>query len=122
MEAEVENGKAIYEFDIKGKDGKGWEVECDAATARIIEEEMEVPAATDPAFKSKISAEDARKIALAKFPGEVVESEMSVEADGTPVYEFDIVAADGTEMEVEVDAMTGKIVESEKEVFQVGMD
>ncbi len=122
MEAEVENGKAVYEFDIKGKDGKEWEVECDAATAKIIEEEMEVSAATDAAFKAKISLEEARKIALAKFPGEVIESEFGVESDGMPVYEFDIQAADGTEMEVEVDAATGKIVESEKEAFQVGMD
>lgn len=83
---------------------------------------MEVSAATDAAFKAKISLEEARKIALAKFPGEVIESEFGVESDGMPVYEFDIQAADGTEMEVEVDAATGKIVESEKEAFQVGMD
>ena len=30
LEAEIEKGKPIYEFDIKGKDGKEWEVECDA--------------------------------------------------------------------------------------------
>ncbi|MFM1956338.1 MAG: hypothetical protein RIR20_1158, partial [Pseudomonadota bacterium] len=35
LEAEIENGKPIYEFDIKGKDGKEWEVECDAKTGKV---------------------------------------------------------------------------------------
>ena len=122
MEAEVENGKSVYEFDILGKDGKEWEVECDAATRKIVETEMEVPSATDPAFKAKISEDEARKVALAKYPGEVVETEYGVESDGTPVYEFDIRMTDGTEMEVEVDAVSGKIAEAEKEAFQIGKD
>ena len=42
LEAEIEDGKPTYEFDIKGKDGKEWEVECDAKTAKLIEEEEEV--------------------------------------------------------------------------------
>lgn len=37
LEAELENGKPIYEFDIKGKDGKEWEVEVDAVTGKIAE-------------------------------------------------------------------------------------
>ena len=37
LEAEFENGKPIYEFDIKGKDGKEWEVEVDAITGKLAE-------------------------------------------------------------------------------------
>ena len=42
LEAEIENGKPIYEFDIKGKDGKEWEVEVDAVTGKIVETEEEI--------------------------------------------------------------------------------
>ena len=124
LEAELENGKPIYEFDIKGKDGKEWEVECDAKTAKVTEEEEEVKA-TDPRFKSKakITLEAAKKIALAEMPGEVIEYETSIEADGSISYEFDIKGKDGKEWEVEVDAVTGKIAEKkEQEIYQIGLD
>ena len=39
LEAEIENKKPIYEFDIKGNDGKEWEVECDAKSGKVTEEE-----------------------------------------------------------------------------------
>ncbi|HZV97995.1 MAG TPA: PepSY domain-containing protein [Methylophilaceae bacterium] len=124
LEAEIEKGKPIYEFDIKGKDGKEWEVECDAKSGKITETAQEVETADDPAFKAKakISQDEAKKIALEKHPGEVVESEMSIEKDGTASYEFDIKTKDGKEMEVEVDASTGKILETEQEIYQIGHD
>ncbi len=125
LEAEVENGKPIYEFDIKGKDGKEWEVECDAKSGKVTEEEMEVASADDAAFKSKakVSLDDAKKTALAKQPGEIIETEFSVEANGNPSYEFDIKTADGKEVEVEVDAVTGKLAEEpEEEVYQIGIE
>ena len=122
LESEVEKGKPIYEFDIQGADGKEWEVECDAATGKITEEEEEVASASDPAFKGKITLEDAQKAALAAKPGKIVETEFNVESDGTSSFEFDIVGDDGVEWEVEVDAMTGKIIEVERETYQIGLD
>lgn len=125
LEAEIEKGKPIYEFDIKGKDGKEWEVECDAKSGKVTEEEQEVANADDPAFKSKakITQEDAKKTALAKHPGEVVESEFSIESNGNPSYEFDIKTANGKEMEVEIDAVTGKLEEEpEEEIYQIGVE
>lgn len=125
LEAEISKGKAQYEFDIKGKDGKEWEVECDAKSGKVIEEEQEVANADDPAFKSKakITQDEAKKTALAKYPGEVVDSELSIESDGNPSYEFDIKTKDGKEMEVEVDAMTGKLAEDpEEEIYQIGAE
>jgi uncharacterized membrane protein YkoI len=124
LEGEIENGKPIYEFDIKGKDGKEWEVECDAKSGKVTEEEQEVADANDAAFKAKakVTQDDAKKTALAKFAGDVVESEFSLESDGTTSYEFDIKTKDGKEMEVEVDATTGKITETEEETFQIGVD
>lgn len=123
LEAELEAGKPSYEFDIKGADGKEWEIECDAKSGKLIEEEEEVDA-KDPRFtsKAKVSADDAKKAALAAVPGEVIESETSIEANGNPSYEFDIKTKDGKEMEVEVDAITGKVIETEEEIYQIGLD
>ena len=125
LEAELSGGKAQYEFDIKDKDGKEWEVECLAKSGKVIEVEQEISSADDPAFKSKakITQDEAKKIALAKYPGEVIESEMSIEADGNASYEFDIKMANGKEMEVEVDATTGKLSEDpEEEIYQIGVE
>lgn len=122
LEAEIENGKPIYEFDIRTQDGKEWEVECNAKTGKIIEIEEEV-AATDPRFKdkAKLSFEDAKKAALAIHDGEVLETETAIEADGSISYEFDIKTANGKEMEVEIDAVTGKLDEEpEEEIYQIG--
>lgn len=123
LEAEIENKKPIYEFDIKAADGKELEVECDAKTGKITEVEEEVDA-KDPRFasKAKLSFEDAKKAALAAVPGEVIESETSIEADGSLSYEFDIKTKDGKEIEVEIDAVTGKVQETEEEVYQIGQD
>lgn len=123
IEAEFDKGKAQYEFDIKGTDGKEWEVEVDAKTGKVIEEEQEVASVDDPIFKSKskITQEEAKKIALAKFPGEVVESEFSIEPDGSSSYEFDIRTTAGKEIEVEINGATGKLSEEpEEEVWQIG--
>ncbi len=123
LEAEIENKKPIYEFDIKGNDGKEWEVECDAKSGKVTEEEEEVDAKDQRfASKAKLTADDAKKSALAFQPGEVVESETSIESDGTLSYEFDIKTKDGKEIEVEIDAVTGKVQESEEEVYQIGLD
>ena len=123
LEAEIENGKPIYEFDIKGTDGKEWEIECDAKSGKLTEEEQEVDI-NDAAFKAKakVSQEDAKKTALAAHPGDVIESETSIESNGDASYEFDIKGKDGKEWEVEVDAASGKIIESEEEVYQIGKD
>jgi uncharacterized membrane protein YkoI len=124
MEVEIEDGRRIYEFDIVGKDGVEHEVECDAMTGKLTEHENEVADAEAPAFKdkAKISLEEAKKLALAKRAGEIIEIEYEVEADGTPSYEFDIRDANGKEWEVEVDAVTGKVLEEEEELYQVGTE
>ncbi len=124
VEAELDKGKAIYEFDIQGKDGKEWEVEVNANTGKVTEENQEVKDANDPLFKgkAKITQDDAKKIALAKHAGDVVESEFKIEADGNPSYEFDIKTADGKEWEIEVDAVTSKIVGEQEEIYQIGLD
>ena len=54
--------------------------------------------------------------------GKIVDSEYSME-NGNPVYEFDIyMEKKGYEYEVEVDAVTGEILEVEKELYDIGSD
>jgi len=124
VEFKIEKGAPIYEFDIEGKDGKAWDIECDANTGKIVEVEQEVHSANDPAFKAKakITEAEARNIALKAYPGEIKEVEYEIEPNGDASYEFDIITKDGKEMKVEVDATTGKIVESSEELYQIGKE
>ena len=124
VEFKIEKGVPIYEFDIESKDGKAWDIECDANTGKITEVEQEVRNVDDPAFKAKmkISEAEARKIALKAYPGEIREVEYEIESNGDASYEFDIVTKDGKEMKVEVDASTGKIVEVSEELYQIGKE
>lgn len=61
-----------------------------------------------------LTATQAIKIALAEVPGEVQEAELETE-DGSQVYEIEILNAEGVEMEVEINAETGMILEIEVE-------
>ncbi len=123
VEAKSERKQLVYEFDVETKDGKAWDIECDARTSKITEVEEEVTA-DDERFKAlaKVSEEDAKATALAAHPGTVVETEYELEPDGKASYEFDILEADKEEIKVEVDATTGKIVETSYEVYQIGQE
>lgn len=123
VELKLENKTPVYEFDIETADGKAWDVEVNALTGKVIEVEQEVSSADDPLFKAKakVSEADAKKTALAAYPGEVIETEYEIEADGSASYEFDIKTKDG-EIKVEVDATSGKIVEHHQEIYQIGKE
>ena len=66
------------------------------------------------AMSAKVTMEEAMQTAKTKFPGRVVESELESE-DGALVYEVKIVSASGEAQEIEVDAQSGKILDSESE-------
>jgi uncharacterized membrane protein YkoI len=123
LEMKTEQKKAMYEFDIESADGTSWDVECRIKTGKITEVEQEV-AKDDVKFTSvaKVSEADALKTALAAHPGTVAETEYEIEPDGKVSYEFDITEADGEEIKIEVDAVTGEIVETSYEVYQIGKE
>lgn len=123
VEYKTEDKVPVYEFDIETADGKAWDVECNSKTGKIteIEEEVANADAADFKAKAKVSEAEAKATALAAFPGEVIETEYEIEPDGAASYEFDIATKDG-EMKVEVDATSGKIVESNKELYQIGKE
>ncbi len=121
VEYKVEEGDPIYDFDIIGADGIRWEVEVNAENGMIWEIEREVEK-SDPMFASyaKIDEQTAVKTALAMFPGEVESIEYGIEVDGAAVYEIDIHLASGGEMNVEVNAASGKITEANPELWEIG--
>ena len=124
LELKTERGVPTYEFEIEGKE-RTMEFECDANTGQITEEEQEVDSPEHPAFKSKakISLKQAQETALKAHPGKIVETEYEIESNGNPSYEFDIEKADGSEAKLEVDAVTGGIVEDdEQEIYQIGKE
>lgn len=60
----------------------------------------------------QINMVDAINIALQQVPGEAVEAELKTR-QGRRIYEVEIVTAQGTKYEVEVDRNTGEIVDVE---------
>lgn len=123
LEAKSERKQLVYEFDVQSKDGTAWDIECDAKTGKVTEVEQEVSADNEK-FKAlaKVTEEAAKATALAAHKGTVVEVEYEIEPDGKVSYEFDILEADNEEVKVEVDATTGKIVETSYEVYQIGQE
>jgi uncharacterized membrane protein YkoI len=124
VEFKTERGTPTYEIEISDQ-AKTFELECDANTGKITEQEREVSGPDDPAFKAraKISLEQAQAIALKAHAGRIVETEYEIEHDGNGSFEFDIATPGGDEVKIEVDAATGRIVEDdEREIYQIGGD
>lgn len=121
VEYKFEEGDPIYDFDILAPDGVRWEIEVNAENAMIWEIEREVEK-TDPLFANQAKVSEADAVATAKtiFPGTVESVEYGIESDGSAAYEIDIVLASGGEMNVEVDATTGKITEANPELWEIG--
>lgn len=117
----TDEGEAAYEIEVRDTKGREWEFECSARSAQLLEIEQEAEAG-DNQFtgKAKVSVDTARATATALYPGKVEEIEYELEADGTPVYEFDIADDGGTEYKVEVDAVSGEIVEVQIEAWEIG--
>ncbi|WP_375253749.1 PepSY domain-containing protein [Yoonia sp.] len=61
------------------------------------------------AAQTGLSEEQVIAIALLEVPGEVNEVELERE-HGKQIYEVEIIAEDGTEMEVEINAETGDVL------------
>jgi len=124
VEFRIEVDQPIYEFDIRAPDSRDYDVECHAGKKQIIEIEREVPSVSHPLFheKKKIDEQQAKKIALERWPGNILEIEYEIEPDGAASYEFDIHNVNGKEIKVEIDASSGDIVEQSVELWQEGYE
>lgn len=88
--------------------------EKEEANERGEEEEESAEQQAKLASQAKITKEQAQEIALKRKPGNVESGELERE-HGKLVYSFDIRNAKGTIDEVQVSAITGKIVRVEHE-------
>ncbi len=111
----------VWEFEIKQADGKLFDIECSDTAGTIVETEVRVATAADPGFAAlaKIDEAAAKAKALESKPGTVERVEFELEPDGKASYEFDIKTADG-DYRVEIDATSGEVVESSKELLEIG--
>ncbi len=62
----------------------------------------------------KLSLADARKIALERVPGKIVDAELEKE-NGRLQYAFEICTAEGKCFDVEIDAITGEVLQAEED-------
>ncbi|MDX8128772.1 PepSY domain-containing protein [Methylomonas sp. OY6] len=115
-------GKGAYELELRDNNRQEWEYMCDADSGKLTEKEAEVAAPNSQAFKKnvKVTEEDAAAIALKANPGKIEEVEYEVEENGGSSYEFDIVNDKGLETKIEVDAASGKIIETATEEWEIG--
>lgn len=115
-------GKGAYELEVSDNNRQEWEFMCDADSGKLTEKESEVADPNSQAFKKnvKVTEEDAAAIALKANPGTIQEVEYEIEDNGAASYEFDIVNDKGVETKVEVDANTGKIIETATEEWEIG--
>lgn len=126
-EIEYEKSKGIYEVEVKNE-GTEYELDIDATTGEIIYEEKSVQKKQEPSLsvlkedkhkeKSKvdekyITADEAIAIAMKTAQGTVTELELDKD-DGRVQYEIEV--KDGVyEYEFEIDAMTGEVLDFEKD-------
>jgi hypothetical protein len=78
--------KQVFDTYYKTKDAESKINDARAQAKKELDERLD-------SFNK--AQEEAKKTALAKFPGEIIESEFSLESDGSPSYEFDIKTKDG---------------------------
>ena len=122
LEMTLEDGVPHYEFEIETADGRETEVECDAMTGKIVEVEWENDDMNLDAFleKATVTPAQARKAALERVPGRIVGMDLETTSTGAMSYEFEVITPDGKEIDVEVDAMTGKVTEIETDIYEIG--
>ncbi|TPQ25830.1 PepSY domain-containing protein [Methylomonas koyamae] len=115
-------GKGVYELELRDGNRQEWEFMCDADSGKVTERESEVADPNSQAFKKsvKVTEEDAAATALKANPGTIEEVEYEIEENGAASYEFDIVNDKGVETKIEVDAASGKIIETATEEWEIG--
>ena len=131
FEPDHDDGQPEYDVEIRA-DGKEYDMEIDGYTGEITKLEVDddddddddrrsekessksssgSKASDKNSDKQLISEEQARKIALEKVNGKIVDFELDYD-DGRPEYEIEI-RADGKEYDLEIDGYTGKITKFE---------
>lgn len=128
-ELEDEDGKTVYEVDVKAEDGKMWDLEINAGNGDVLQKETDDDGRDEDdgddelsdqeeqnqlKKEAKITSEESESIALKEVKGDVIDNELD-EENGTVVYSLEITDDQGVEHEVEIDAKTGEVLKKEKD-------
>jgi uncharacterized membrane protein YkoI len=114
FEVEIVSGRKHMEVKLDAISGKVKEVEEEGKEGKKDEDEDEDEQAETDAAMAKVTLSQAIAAALKQVPGgKAFEAEAERE-DGKLIFEIELLSGDKA-MEVEVDAMTGKILEVEEE-------
>ena len=109
-----EDGKTVFEIEVHTANGEATEVYVDAIDRGIVKVESagKVKNRDRLTSEARITFEQAEQASLRRVPGTIVESELERE-NGKIVYSLKIISADGNESEVEIDAVSGEVLEVE---------
>jgi uncharacterized membrane protein YkoI len=112
-------GRTLY--DVRYARGeKSYRTTVDAKTAEVVDK-VEIKHAPAKALaKAKVALPKAIEIAVKKVSGKAVGGDLEIE-NGVPVYEVEVFA-DGVLYEVEVDGITGDVLEVDQEDDDDGED
>jgi uncharacterized membrane protein YkoI len=117
VELENEDGVPVYEIKLVTTSGSETEVAVHADDGIVLETESEDEGMDEDSISESnvtLSEQEAIDIATAEANGTVDEVELETE-DGAPVYEVELVTANGSETEVAVHADDGTVLETESE-------
>lgn len=111
IELETKNGYVYYEVEIENPDAE-YDIYVEAYTGELLKVEIDDnDDGNKQASGNIISVEEAKKIAVEAAGGKVIEIELD-EDDDRYEYELELKTNNG-EVEMTIDAVTGKILEQE---------
>lgn len=113
VEFEIDDGHPEYEIEYE-QDNQRYEVELDAVSGKVLDHELEDDDNEDHknVKMATISFDEAITIALQEQRGYVTEIELDHDDSQQLIYEIEIETENG-EVEIDIDAMTGAILEVE---------
>ncbi len=110
IERDRHHGRPTWEVVVRGADGRGVELDIDAATGEVLRQEREELPPYARASAPAVDVVAAMNAALAVMPGVVDEAELEQWKDGRVVWEVEIVGTDGRHAEIYIDAGTGEVI------------
>lgn len=111
----------IWEFAIRRADGQREELLCADSAGTLAEPEARSASEADAGFKAaaKIDATTAQARALAAKPGKIEHMERRLGTEGLARYRIAISDAEGR-YQVDIDAVSGELLEVSRELLQIG--
>ncbi len=113
-----DDNRLLYEFEILTSDNRKVEVKVDAMNGEVLKLEQDDRYDDDDDdnkhqnVSTKISLDEAKKLALAEVNGTITEAELDND-DNRLLYEIEILTSNDREAEVKVDATNGKVLKVE---------